>query len=292
MVVALFSILLALVTSSCNIDETYNGDQTAIKVFEYCPAPGQFMGDSQTVGFSGNERTVADAVAYAQGRLEAGKLISLGGFGGYIVVGLGRKIDNIAGADFAVRGNGTATSSEPGIVWVMRDDNGNGQPDDTWYELKGSRSGAEDTVYGYSVTYFRPSGEGEPVRWIDSQGVEGQVDYIESQHNQPSYFPAWITTDSYTLTGTCIAAQNFYDEARGGWIQPPYEWGYVDNYTDKDWISTDRAVNTFDISKAVDATGEPQVFDHIDFIKIQTAVNGKGGVTGEISTEISEIFAL
>ena len=292
MVVALFSILLALVTSSCNIDETYNGDQTAIKVFEYCPAPGQFMGDSQTVGFSGNERTVADAVVYAQGRLEAGKLISLGGFGGYIVVGLGRKIDNIAGADFAVRANGTATSSEPGIVWVMRDDNGNGLPDDTWCELKGSRSGAENTVYGYSVTYFRPSGEGEPVRWIDSQGVEGQIDYIESQHNQPSYFPTWITEESYTLTGTCIATQNYYDEARGIWIQPPYEWGYVDNYTDKDWISTDRAVNTFDISKAVDATGEPQVFDHIDFIKIQTAVNGKGGVTGEISTEISEIFAL
>ena len=27
-------------------------------------------------------------------------------------------------------------------------------------------------------------------------------------------------------------------------------------------------------------------------VKIQTAVNGKGGVTGEISTEISEIYAL
>ena len=290
--IALISILVALFTVSCNIDETYTEGETKITVFEYCPAPGQFMGDSKTVGFSGNERTVADALAYAQSRLEAKKLISLGGFGGYIVVGFGRKINNVDGADFAVRGNGTATSSEPGIVWVMRDDNGNGQPDDTWRELEGCKSGADDTIYGYSVTYFRPTGNGEPVRWVDSQGVEGQIDYIESQHNQPSYYPTWITEESYTLTGTRIATQNFYDEARGGWIQPPYEWGYVDNYTDKDWISTDRAVNTFDISNAVDATGEPQVFDHIDFIKIQTAVNGKGGVTGEISTEISEIFAL
>ena len=291
MKLALISILVALFTLSCNIDETYTETDSKLTVFEYSPAPGQFMGDSKTVGFSGNERTVADALAYAQSRLEAGKLISLGGFGGYVVVGLG-PITNGAGADFAVRGNGTATSSEPGIVWVMRDDNGNGQPDDTWYELAGCKTGADDTIQGYSVTYFRPNGEKEPVRWIDSRGVEGQIDYIESQHNQPSYFPAWITTDSYTLTGTCIAVQNFYDEARGGWIQPPYEWGYVDNYTDKDWIATDRAVNTFDISKAIDTTGEPQVIDHIDFIKIQTAVNGKGGVTGEISTEISGIFAL
>ena len=206
--IALISILVALFTVSCNIDETYTEGETKITVFEYCPAPGQFMGDSKTVGFSGNERTVADALAYAQSRLEAKKLISLGGFGGYIVVGLGRKIDNVNGADFAVRGNGTATSSEPGIVWVMRDDNGNGQPDDTWCELEGCKSGADDTIYGYSVTYFRPTGNGEPVRWVDSQGVEGQIDYIESQHNQPSYYPTWITAESYTLTGTRIATQN------------------------------------------------------------------------------------
>ena len=292
MIIALISIVIALLTSSCNIDETFTVDQTTITVFEYSPAPGQFMGDSKTVGFSGNERTVADALAYAQRRLGEGKLVSLGGFGGYIVVGFGRSVLNNEGFDFAVRANGTATSSEPGIVWVMRDDNGNTKPDDVWYELKGSKSGAEDTIYGYSVTYFRPNGAGEPVRWIDSEGVEGQIDYIESQHDQPSYYPSWITAESYTLTGTRIAAQNFYDEARGIWIQPPYEWGYVDNYTEQDWIATDRAVNMFDISNAVDAMGEPQSFDHIDFIKIQTAVNGKGGVTGEISTEISEIYAL
>ena len=81
MKLALISILVALFTLSCNIDETYTETDSKLTVFEYSPAPGQFMSDSKTVGFSGNERTVADALAYAQSRLEAGKLISLGGFG-------------------------------------------------------------------------------------------------------------------------------------------------------------------------------------------------------------------
>ena len=70
--------------------------------------------------------------------------VSLGGFGGYIVVGFDHSIDNSGDYDLGILGNSFSGSSEPGIVWVMQDENGNGLPDDTWYEL------AECLVeYGY-----------------------------------------------------------------------------------------------------------------------------------------------
>ena len=42
---------------------------------------------------------------------------------------------------FAIQGNAFDSSNEPGIVWVMQDVNGNGLPDDEWYELRGSETG-------------------------------------------------------------------------------------------------------------------------------------------------------
>lgn len=285
-------ILVALsLLCACNVDEEFSSEEKTLKVFEYQPAPGQFIGES-SMGFSGSEKSVADALLYAQKRLESGSLISLGGFGGYITVGFSEPIANGSSYDLAVRGNGIPTSSEPGIVYVMRDTNGNGLPDDTWYELAGSDTDADGSQADYSVTYFRPTAERQSVKWIDSNGVEGSIEYLESQHNQPSYYPTWISAESYTLTGRVLKKRNYFDNKSGQWIQPPYEWGYVDNFTDKDWVPSDRAVNMFDISNAIDKAGRGVELEYIDFIKIQCAVNGTGGQTGEISTELSEIYPL
>lgn len=82
--------------------------------------------------------------------------VSLGGFGGYIVVGFDHSIDASGGYDLAIVGNSFEGSSEPGIVWVMQDENGDGLPNDTWYELKGSETGKAETLQDYAVTYYRP----------------------------------------------------------------------------------------------------------------------------------------
>lgn len=63
------------------------------------------------------------------------------------------------------------------MVWVMQDVNGNGEPDDEWYELRGSETGKEGTVSGYAVTYYRPAGRGMDVQWTDSEGRSGTVEY-------------------------------------------------------------------------------------------------------------------
>ena len=111
------------------------------KVYEFIPAPGQFVNETNTAGYTGTESTQEAAIAYAENRLATTSYVSLGGWGGYIVVGFDHSIENKGGYDFSIIGNAFEGSSEPGIVWVMQDVNGNQLPDDEWYELKGSEYG-------------------------------------------------------------------------------------------------------------------------------------------------------
>lgn len=137
-------------------------------------------------------------MAYAAGRLEARSYVSLGGFGGYLIVGFDHSIARMeSGYDFSIEGNAFDTSSEPGVVWVMQDVNGNGEPDDEWYELRGSETGKEGTVSGYAVTYYRPAGRGMDVQWTDSEGRSGTVEYRGEFHDQDFYYPAWAARYLY-----------------------------------------------------------------------------------------------
>lgn len=307
-----FIYLSALIafTSSCNTDdviteelEDYYRAKTEASVagqtvvFEYTPAPGQFINETKTGGFTGNETTSEAAADYAAKRMQEETFVSLGGFGGYIVVGFDHSIDNTGGYDFGIEGNSFKGSSEPGIVWVMQDENGNGLPDDTWFELQGSETGKETTVRNYSVTYYRPSEPQQPVKWTDNLGNEGEVDYLKQFHTQDYYYPAWIEADSYTLTGTCLEARN-YDQSGNGtyWVQAEYDWGYTDNFSEIDRLTDDNNANAaananyFKISNAIDAEGNPVDLKYIDFVKVQTACNTKSGWLGENSTEVFGFF--
>ena len=297
--------VVAMITSSCNKDDvieaTYeenhyrakseNSSAEWSKVFEYTTAPGQFIGDTKTGGFSGEESTAADAAAYAEERLSKGAFISLGGYGGYIVVGFDHSIDNNHGYDIAIKGNSFSGSSEPGIVWVMQDENGDGEPNDTWYELRGSEVGKKSTLRNYSVTYYRPDSPEQPVKWSDSEGGSGEIDYLKAYHQQPYYYPAWITADSYTLTGTRLEARNYDKSGKGTmWVQPEYDWGYADNFSPIDRATDSKgkatAINRFRIADAIDQRGNSVDLEFIDFVKVQTAVNAKSGWLGELSTEV------
>lgn len=272
-----------------------NSSQAACNcVFEYTPAPGQFINEDKS-GFAG-EDTPAKAAAYALTRLNAEKYVSLGGFGGYIVVGFDHSIENYGGYDFAIKGNSFDGSSEPGIVWVMQDTNSNLLPDDTWYELKGSETGKESTLQNYSVTYYRPTEAGATVRWKDSLGEEGEISRVP-YHKQDYYYPAWITADSYTLSGTRLEARN-YDKSGNGtmWINPHYDWGYADNasdidrLTDSDNASAAAVPNHFRISDAIDNKGKSVELEWIDFVKVQTGTHTQSGWLGEHSTEVFSIY--
>ena len=275
------------------------------KVYEYTPAPGQFINELKTGGFDGSQTTPETAIAYAEARMSQTDnngnpnpiWVSLGGFGGYIVVGFDHSIDNTSDYDLGIIGNSFDGSSEPGIVWVMQDENGNGLPDDTWYELAGSETGKAETIQNYAVTYYRPSGTGMPVKWSDNQGNSGQIDYLKTYHSQEYYYPLWIEQDSYTLTGTCLKARNYDASGKGAmWVNPHYDWGYSDNWSSIDRHSSDDNYNAeananyFKLSNAIDFEGKPVELKFIDFVKVQTGVNTKSGWLGELSTEVFGFF--
>ena len=267
------------------------------KVYEYTPAPGQFINETKTGGFDGTQTTSEAAIAYAEARMSDENWVSLGGFGGYIILGFDHSVDNSGDYDFGILGNSFKGSSEPGIVWVMQDENGNGEPDDTWYELAGSETSKAETIQNYAVTYYRPSGAGMPVQWSDNLGNSGEIDYLKQFHRQEYYYPLWIEGESYTLMGTCLQARNYDASGNGSyWVNDAYDWGYADNYspidrlTEEDNAEGEINANHFKISNAIDFECKPIHLDYIDFVKVQVAVNAKSGWLGELSTEVCGMF--
>ena len=258
------------------------------KVYEYLPAPGQFINEPQS-GFA-DVSTEAAALAYAEERLAAGKYLSLGGFGGYVVVGFDHSIVAGDDYDFSIAGNMYEGSSEAGIVWVMQDTNGNGLPDDEWYELRGSEWGSDRHRRNYAITYFRPTSPDSAVQWRASDGTSGTIAHNTS-HTQPYYYPLWLDVESYTLSGSMLAPKTSVNAATGNQVNEAYAWGYADNMG-SDAAKVDSAdgqtaiKSYFKIANAVNVDGSTAELRYIDFVKVQTSINHVAGALGEISTEV------
>lgn len=251
------------------------------KVYEYIPAPGQFVnmmpeyeaGDTQQTMCCKAEEMIAG---------NAGGLISLGGFGGYVTFGFDHSVVNMQGArDFRIVGNAfyannslTHGSSEPGIVMVSIDTNKNGIPDDEWYELAGSEYYKEETIHGYEIRYTTL---GDKVVWIDNQGRTDTI--LRNAFHRQSYFPQWISEESLIFRGTLLASQTIIDGTN--YLQRILDYGYADNCP-----NTDEEGTAFDISWAVNAAGEKVYLPCVDFIRVYTAQNEVYEMVGELSTEI------
>lgn len=275
-------------------------------VFDFRPAIGQFTNEIPQYA-SGN--TEANLISAAKKALVGSNstLISLGGFGGYVVFGFDHTIPNMNGRDFKVLGNAfwsnedeaRSGSCEPGIIVVAYDKNKNGKPDeDEWYEIAGSEYFKNTTIKNYSITYFKPDENKPPAagtenwqidkeysKWQDNLGNSGYKTK-NTFHNQ-SYYPLWISETSYLLQGTKIA-DNFYDQSGTGdyWTGKSFDFGYADNAPNNDEASN------IDISWAVDKNGNYVKLPGIDFIKIYTAINQEAGWLGEVSTEVAGAYDL
>lgn len=263
-------------------------------VFGYSPAPGQFINAVPEINPDASPEEVAAIVAEQICGGKTPGLISLGSFGGNVVFGFDHPVVNVPDVkDFVIYGNSMANGSEPGIVMVSRDENGNGLPDDPWYELKGSEEENPLTIFNYSITYHRPDADREPVAdpdrkfvtdaqyifWEDSLGESGYIPKIAS-HAQ-SYWPEWEDAVELMFTGTRLPSNaEPQNETGTNYKISTYEWGYADNQPN----SSDPG---FDISNAVDAERNPVWLPEIDFIKVYTAVNDQRGWLGEGSTEVA-----
>ena len=269
-------------------------------VFDYMPAPGQFVNTLPEYETGDTQETMNRKVLEAIGNNMRG-MISLGGFGGYVVVGFNHTIVNVPGEyDFQVIGNSFEGSSEPGIVEVAYDKNGNGKPDDDeWYELAGSDFSKSGTTKNYSITYVRPDEsktavpgpqfwqtDTQYIAWSDNGGASGYLTR-NSFHSQ-SYYPLWVDKDKLVFTGTRLPDNgvNTGTDEDPYWYQTAYSWGYADNVP-----------NTSDASKmkidwAVDKTGKSVSLPGIDFVRIYTGIRQECGWLGENSTEICGVTDL
>lgn len=287
-------------------------DNPAIsKVYEFVPAPGQFINS----GNSFNDATCLIGQGGSEGNSQVpatANMISLGTFGGYVVVGFDQPIKNDPrnpyGVDFSIGGNAFKADakgywSEPGAVMVMRDDNGNGEPDDTWYELAGSDYWWKTTRRNVTFTYEDPGYLSRfSVPYSTSDGFNKALT-TNMFHQQP-YFPqpenypdVKLVDGKYSVTGTHI--KGVYDRRTPSYIESyrPFGFGYCDNHATNGDISTPsnpyyadengEVRDGFDISWAVDKDGKYVDLDEIHFVKIYNCVSEICGWLGESSTEVA-----
>ncbi len=298
--------LLSVLGTSFFISACFSQSPYIHKVYEYMPAPGQFINElpEYEEGDTKNDMRLKAEECIADNEQI---LVSLGGYGGYIIFGFDHMVENVPGkSDFKILGNAfyananpnpdaskEGGSCEPGIVMVSYDANGNGKPDDEWYELAGSEYNKPETTHNYQITYYKPDENKVPtpnldykylndttyIKWVTNQGEKGYL-YRNTFHNQ-SYYPLWIEEEELTFEGTKLA-NNYIDESGNGsyYVQYAYAWGYVDNHPNNDERSN------FNIEWAVNKNGEPVELPGIHFVKVYTGVNQYCGWLGETSTEI------
>ena len=309
------------------------------RVYAYRPAPGQFINtmpiyrmgepydsvlsrcqsdlcgriDTTTEVIAGVEYTRIDTVINKSG------MVSLGGFGGYIIVGFDHPVVNTHDYDFEIMGNAFYSSAydgggscEPGIVVVGVDEDGDGVPSDgdKWYELAGSEYNHPTTQHDYTITYYRPDeskvrtpslvdrnlNDTTYIRWtsndVNSDSTSGYMSR-NIYHHQP-YWPMWLNEEeTLTFSGAKLRCNVAFMEGDGSYpyfLLQNFAWGYVDNLPNKiDSIpQPDGYYNPgFKIDWAVDEDGNHVNLSHIDFIKVYSAQNQYCGSIGETSTEVT-----
>jgi len=308
------------------------------RVYEYRPAPGQFVntlpvcrvGEPVDSVLARCHRSICgytDTVTqHVLGQLVtridtvwAQSMISLGGYGGYVIVGFDHPVVNMHTWDFEIQGNAFVSereaqggSSEPGIVMVGVDIDGDGVPSDAdrWYELAGSDYHHPLTQHQYSITYYRPD-EGKQrtpsrvdpnlndttyIRWTSNDvNPDSTSGYMSRNiaHMQP-YWPLWMSQEeTLTFTGSKLrnnAIDMGGNEGNSYYVQYFLDWGYVDNLPNnpRRVPQENSPYNPgFKIDWAVDEQGNHVNLTHIDFIKVYNAVNQYCGWLGETSTEVA-----
>ena len=188
--------------------------------------------------------------------------------------------------------------NEAGVVMVSKDVNGNGKPDDPWYEISGSCDvdSAGKVIYGYEITYRQnPMGD---IPWTDNQGNGGTID--RNHYHTQEYYPQWLP-DNLTFKGTRLPdnMQNLSDQVEQSfspyyYVLVGFRYGYADNlpnFSDNaDATSYNYEGCGIDISWAVDENRQPVNLDFIDFVRVYTGLNQKCPQPewwGETSTEFA-----
>jgi len=329
MIMALLSVMTALTV--------WANHPWLTRVYEYRPAPGQFVNTLPVARVGEPVDSVLARCSYSVcGRIDtltqkihgqivtridtvwAGGMVTLGGYGGYIIMAFDHPVVNMHTWDFDILGNAfysdrmvSGGSCEPGIVMVGVDSDGDGVPSDgdKWYELAGCDYNHPKTQHDYSITYYRPD-ENKPrtpstsdpflvdttyIRWTSNDlNPDSTSGYMSrNQYHMQPYWPLWLR-DEETMAFTGAKLRNNAEDIGGNgsnayFVQYNLPWGYADNLPNHpDHQPGVEGFNPgFKIDWAVDDQGRHVNLTHIDFIKVYNAINQYCGWIGETSTEIA-----
>ena len=208
---------------------------------------------------------------------------SLGSFGGYEVWRVSHQ------STYYIRGNPFAGWSEPGVIWVQEDGNGNGIPDEMWYELKGAVDSSADTsgrlARRHAVTYMN---DGETGTQADQAGFEAMGKYADprkywadSRGRAGLWGSFWYSKWPHriTFTGTLLGNPNS--------IMPTNAINASGGYVDSEYGANGAANDyNFPINRAIRADGSPITLKNVSFIKVHTGELCRSSVFGDKSTEI------
>ena len=303
--------IVAINSRAQRMDDVAEHSKYIQAVDEYRPAPGQYVNDAPEYEEGDTEadmiRKCNESLAGKSPTDQDAHIVALGGWGGYITFHFDHSIANLPGQrDFAVWGNAYQEMkhlvfggmNEAGVVMVSKDVNGNGLPDDPWYEISGScdMDSVGKVDYGYEVTYHKnPMGD---IPWTDNRGGSGTID--RNHYHLQEYYPQWLP-DGLTFRGTRLPNNmyNLSDKVDSSWspyyyVLVGFRYGYADNlpnFTDNaDATSYNFEGCGIDISWAVDENRQPVHLDFIDFVRVYTGLNQKCPQPewwGETSTEFA-----
>ena len=279
-----------IIINVCPAAGTYRRNQSgasmANRIFEYMPAPGHQVNGYTVIGESfpdgcTHEQACDTVLSHFRNKW----MVSLGGQGGYLVAGFDHSVSNKGDKyDLCIKGNPYNYQSEPGIIWVSQDVNGDGLPNDLWYELAGSEYGTINEKQEYAITYYRPQNPFSAVGWRDLDGKEDYIPYLSYWNPKPFYWQDWQQTREMTFFSTRLASHHSY--ADGYSDIPPYDWGYADNLGSDFIEGSEGKMGYYHIQQARTWDGKEANLEYIDFVKVQTAQTGWTPNLGEISTEI------
>jgi hypothetical protein len=219
---------------------------------------------------------------------------SLGAVGGYIAWSVDHQ------ASYYISGNPFSYWNEAGIVWFQEDRNGNGIPDETWYEALGYDDVNSAGDYAnkklitrrYAITYINLSGMdeleeneyGQTIRgigWVDCKGRTGVMG--GGWPKNWGITGTWATYTGTLLRDNGLIAGDVYTDLGG-----------VRGYVDTGGVGSGSKYTgyTFHVSDAAYADGAPANLSAVRFIKVQTAMFRYGGIFGDVSTEINNADGL
>lgn len=268
-----------------------------VAVTEYRPAPGQHI----NADYWGSPSAAASLTG------NSGH-ISLGAFGGSVTVQFSPAIQNNPmneyGVDFVILGNPQTDWCEGGAVQVMYDANANGLPDDKWYQLASSQhffSSARQSAYTYNNSFSAVF----PVTWQNTEGQSGAVNNVTGKTNE--FYPQQDSFPSIPADGAVYTGWEYQPKVRiatGSVKSLNPAFGIADNHPIDRYAPLNSPDNpytpalegcggdSFDISWAVDEEGKYVLLDSVHFVRIYNAYQAMGGWLGELSPEITSIYAL